>query len=335
MASEKETVEEACLDDSLQTIAKRVASSPHDPSHVLFPKPSRAELDPESPKFNSTEWARAFYDLRKQQVSGAEPNTTGVAFRDLHAYGFGGGTDIQSTVASIFLKMGGLVKRMVNPLESQKIQILQGLEGVVHPGETVAVLGPPGSGCSTFLKTMSGNTDGFHISAESVINYQGIRPEQMKSAFRGEAIYVSEVDEHFPHLTVGDTLYFAARARTPANIPDNISRQSYAEHLRDVTMNIFGISNVKNTRVGDSVIRGVSGGERKRVSVAEAALSYAPLQCWDNSTRGLDSANAVNFCKALRTQADILGITSFVSIYQAPQDAYDASQTPLTLRWKR
>jgi len=67
----------------------------------------------------------------------------------------------------------------------------------------------------------------------------------------------------------------------------------------------------------------VSGGERKRVTIAEAALSYSPLQCWDNSTRGLDSANAIEFCKTLRTQADVMGTTSFVAIYQAPQAAYD------------
>ncbi|KAM0083487.1 Multidrug resistance protein [Fusarium odoratissimum] len=64
------------------------------------------------------------------------------------------------------------------------------------------------------------------------------------------------------------------------------------------------------TRVGDDFIRCVSGGERKRVTIAEAALSYSPLQCWDNSTRGLDSANALEFCRTLRVQADILGTTA-------------------------
>ena len=67
----------------------------------------------------------------------------------------------------------------------------------------------------------------------------------------------------------------------------------------------------------------MSGGERKRVSIAEAVLSDAPLQCWDNSTRGLDSANAVEFCKTLRLCADVFGTASAVAIYQAPQAAYD------------
>lgn len=47
------------------------------------------------------------------------------------------------------------------------------------------------------------------------------------------------------------------------------------------------------------------------------------MQCWDNSTRGLDSANAVEFCKTLRRSSQLTGSTSMVAIYQAPQSAYD------------
>jgi ATP-binding cassette, subfamily G (WHITE), member 2, PDR len=62
---------------------------------------------------------------------------------------------------------------------------------------------------------------------------------------------------------------------------------------------------------------------RKRVTIAEAALAGAPLQCWDNSTRGLDSANAIEFCRNLRVSAEFTGTASVVAIYQAPQSAYD------------
>lgn len=61
----------------------------------------------------------------------------------------------------------------------------------------------------------------------------------MKTAFRGEAIYTAEVDAHFPQLSVGDTLYFAARARAPRHIPGGVTRQRYAEHLRDVSFRLF------------------------------------------------------------------------------------------------
>lgn len=153
----------------------------------------------------------------------------------------------------------------------------------------------------------------------------------MAHEFRGEAIYTAEIDVHFPKLTVGDTLYFAARARAPRHIPGGVGVVQYASHMRDVIMAMFGISHTKNTIVGDDFIRGVSGGERKRVSIAEACLSNAPLQCWDNSTRGLDSANAIEFCKTLRMQTDINGATACVSLYQAPQAAYDYFDKVLVL----
>lgn len=88
-------------------------------------------------------------------------------------------------------------------------------------------------------------------------------------------------------------------------------------------MAMFGLSHTLNSKVGNDFVRGVSGGERKRVTIAEAALSFAPLQCWDNSTRGLDSANAVEFCKTLRTQCDVFKASTCVAIYQAPQAAYE------------
>src|SRR5262249_13046450 len=147
--------------------------------------------------------------------------------------------------------------------------------------------------------------------------------KEMHNHHRGEAIYTEEVDIHFPMLTVNDTLTFAAHARARRDLPPGLSRISFANHLRDVVMAMFGISHTADTCVGNEYVRGVSGGERKRVTIAEAALSGAPLQCWDNSTRGLDSANAVEFCKTLRMSTGLFNSTACVSIYQSPQSAYD------------
>ncbi|KAM5355176.1 hypothetical protein ACJ41O_001822 [Fusarium nematophilum] len=323
-----EDLEDHVNEDMLE-LARRLTTQSHAAPGTLFPQ-SDGPLNPNSPDFNAKKWAKAFYDLRTDTSEGNPPRTTGVAFRRLNVFGFGTDTDFQKSVGNIFLEAAAMVKKALHN-KQRRVDILQDLEGVLRSGEMLAVLGPPGSGCSTFLKTIAGDTHGFHIDGGSEINYSGIRPEQMRSAFRGEAIYTAEVDHHFAHLTVGDTLYFAARARCPRNIPEGISRHDYAEHLRDVTMAMFGISHTKNTRVGDDFVRGVSGGERKRVTIAEAALSYSPLQCWDNSTRGLDSANALEFCRTLRTQADVIGCTSAVAIYQASQDAYDVFDKVLVL----
>lgn len=135
----------------------------------------------------------------------------------------------------------------------------------------------------------------------------------MKSHFRGEAIYPAETDVHFPMLSVGDTLAFAAKARAPRNIPGGIDAWTYANHRKSVVMAMLGIGHTINTRVGDNFIRGVSGGERKRVST--------PLSSLDNSTRGLDSANAIEFYKTRRMSTDLMGSAACISIYQTPQSA--------------
>ncbi|KAH7388649.1 ABC-2 type transporter-domain-containing protein [Pyrenochaeta sp. MPI-SDFR-AT-0127] len=284
-----------------------------------------SRLDPQSDQFRARDWARSFYNLRYSEEV-AVARVAGVAFRSLNVWGKGSPTDFQSTVGNKILKLPALFGR-----GSQKIEILQDLDGLLLPGEQLCVLGPPGSGCSTFLKTIAGETHGFQVGSDSFLNYQGIPAKQMNTSFRGEAIYTAEVDAHFPQLSVGDTLYFAARARSPRKIPGGVTRQHYAEHLRDVVMAMFGISHTVNTRVGNDFVRGVSGGERKRVTIAEATLSFAPLQCWDNSTRGLDSANAIEFCKTLRTQCDVFGTSTCVAIYQAPQAAYDVFDKVIVL----
>jgi ATP-binding cassette, subfamily G (WHITE), member 2, PDR len=181
------------------------------------------------------------------------------------------------------------------------------------------------SGCSTFLKTIAGETQGFYIDDKSNIQYQGITAKMMHKDFRGEVIYMSETDVHFPMLTVGDTLTFAARARAPHNRLAGITREQYAIHMRDVVMALFGLTHTVNTMVGNDFIRGISGGERKRVSIAECTLSFSPIQCWDNSTRGLDSANALEFIRTVRMGADAGGSTAMVSVYQCSQSSYDVS----------
>ncbi|KAF5014922.1 hypothetical protein F66182_13926, partial [Fusarium sp. NRRL 66182] len=261
--------------------------------------------------------------LRNEDSDRFLGRTVGVSFRDLNVYGFGSPTDYQKTVLNIALQGVSYIRDIIGVRSKRRIDILQNFDGLVRAGEMLVVLGPPGSGCSTLLKTIAGETHCYQLDQGSRVSYQGISWQDMHKHFRGEAIYTAEQDVHFPQLTVGDTLYFAARARAPKYIPGGVGVREYATHMRDVIMSTFGIRHTINTKVGNEYIRGVSGGERKRVSIAEAALNGAPLQCWDNSTRGLDSANAIEFCKSLRVEADISNVAAVVAIYQAPQAAYD------------
>ncbi|KAI6361803.1 ZEB2-regulated ABC transporter 1 [Pyricularia grisea] len=286
-----------------------------------------ASEDPDSPlnpsgnNFKAYAWAKAIAGM--VTAEGGSFRTSGICFQNMNVFGFGAATDYQKTVSNVWFEAANMLRTLVGMGKTTRIDILRGFNGVVRKGEMLVVLGPPGSGCSTFLKTIAGETNGLNIDQNAYFNYQGLSAEEMHKRHRGEAIYTAEVDVHFPQLSVGDTLTFAAHARSPRRGPPGVSKNLFANHLRDVVMAIFGISHTINTRVGNEYIRGVSGGERKRVTIAEAALSGAPLQCWDNSTRGLDSANAIEFCKTLRLQTRLFQTTACVSIYQAPQSAYD------------
>jgi len=320
-------IEEKRRDDEVTQLARKITTQSRHSTYNDNPFEAQKDtiLDPASPNFSPRAFAKSLLNLQARDPEKWKQRTAGFAFKDLNVYGFGAETDYQKTVGNVVLEAVGFEKKLLGMATPRKIDILQNLDGVVHSGEMLVVLGPPGSGCSTFLKTIAGETNGFFIEEKSQVNYQGIAPKQMHNDFRGECIYTAEVDVHFPMLSVGQTLEFAAMARAPRHIPGGISRQEFARYLRDVVMAVFGISHTLNTRVGNDFLRGVSGGERKRVTIAEAALSAAPLQCWDNSTRGLDSANAIEFCKTLRQSTDLVGSTAVVAIYQAPQSAYDVS----------
>ncbi|KAJ5627684.1 ABC multidrug transporter C [Penicillium lividum] len=279
-------------------------------------------LNPANPNFRARNWMKNLLALTSRDPERYPQRQAGVSFRNLSVHGFGSPTDYQKDVFNSVFQIGALF-RMATGTGKQKIQILREFDGLVKSGEMLVVLGRPGSGCSTFLKTLAGEMNGIYKDKESHMNYQGISDKQMKSQFRGEAIYTAETDVHFPQLSVGDTLKFAALARAPRNRLPGVSRDQYAEHMRDVVMAMLGLSHTINTKVGNDFVRGVSGGERKRVSIAEATLCGSPLQCWDNSTRGLDSANALEFCKTLNLMTKYSGTTCAVAIYQASQSAYD------------
>ncbi|CAJ0547662.1 Ff.00g044160.m01.CDS01 [Fusarium sp. VM40] len=296
------------------------ASATHPGGQNPFQAGEDSPLNPNSPEFNAREWAKSVVELVRQDGHGFR--SAGVCYQNLNVYGYGGASDYQGDVGNVWLGLSDVFGKLTGR-SGQRIDILRNFDGVVHAGEMLVVLGPPGAGCSTTLKTIAGELNGIYVDDGSYFNYQGMTAKEMHSHHRGEAIYTAEIDVHFPMLSVGDTLTFAARARQPRELPQGLNRNDFADHLRDVVMAMFGISHTVNTRVGNEYIRGVSGGERKRVTISEAALSGAPLQCWDNSTRGLDSANAIEFCKTLRLQTELFNNTAVVSIYQSPQSAYD------------
>lgn len=284
------------------------------------------EFDPSHESFNFFLWIRKFLQTMEQQ--GVKIVRTGFTFRNLNVSGTGSALQLQQTVGSTLLAPFRFKEMFGHPPEKR---ILRNFNGHVDSGEILLVLGRPGSGCSTFLKTICGELQGLELAKESTITYSGIEQDVFMKEFKGSAAYNQENEKHFPHLTVGETLNFAAACRTPSNRPLDIPRDVFAKHVASIVMNIFGLSHTRNTKVGDDFVRGVSGGERKRVSIAEMMLFGPRIAAWDNSTRGLDSATALEFVRSLRTAADVAGLTSLLAIYQASQAIYDICDKVLVL----
>lgn len=86
-----------------------------------------------------------------------------------------------------------------------------------------------------------------------------------------------------------------------------------------------------DSKVGDAYIRGVSGGERKRVSILECLSTRGSIFCWDNSTRGLDASTALDWAKAMRVMTDTLGLTTIATLYQAGNGVYEQFDKVLVL----
>lgn len=125
---------------------------------------------------------------------------------------------------------------------------------------------------------------------------------------------------------------FALRNKVPNERPDHLrNRKDFVQSHRDEILGSLGIGHTKKNLVGNEYIRGVSGGERKRVSLAEVLAGQSPVQMWDNPTRGLDSKSAVEFARMLRREADRNDKTIITTTYQAGNGIYDQFDKVLVL----
>ncbi|KAK6606114.1 ABC transporter CDR4-like protein 4 [Botrytis cinerea] len=251
-----------------------------------------------TPYFDVYKWAKMM--MRLVDENGVIQRRAGIVFKNLKVCGSGSAINVQKNVGSLLMAPLRF-KEFIG--KGPEKTILNDFNGVLKSGEMLIVLGRP-----------------------------GITQKQMLKQFRGEIVYNQEVDKHFPHLTVGETLEFAASVRTPQQrLVEGTTRSAWAKHMTKVVMAIYGLSHTYNTKVGNDFVRGVSGGERKRVSIAEMALAGSPIASWDNATRGLDAATALEFTKSLRMTANLSGSCHLVAIYQASQQIYDQFDKAIVL----
>ncbi|KAF4336765.1 ATP-binding protein multidrug cassette transport [Fusarium beomiforme] len=274
--------------------------------------------------------SRIFGQKRQQQSEEEKTRHSGVIFRGLTVRGVGLGSSLQPTVGDFFLGLPRKLAKLFTQGPKAAMakppvrELISNFDGCVRPGELLLVLGRPGAGCSTFLKTFCNQRAGFE-SVEGEVTYGGTDAATMAKDFRGEIIYNPEDDLHYATLTVKRTLTFALQTRTPGKESrlEGETRQDYVREFLRVVTKLFWIEHTLGTKVGNEFIRGVSGGERKRVSIAEAMITRASVQGWDNSSKGLDASTAVEYVKSIRAMTNMADTSTAVSLYQAGETLYD------------
>ncbi|XP_047973904.1 ABC transporter G family member 9-like isoform X2 [Salvia hispanica] len=180
---------------------------------------------------------------------------------------------------------GGLFKKKT---KSEKRVILNGVSGSVFPGEMLAMLGPSGSGKTTLLTALGGRLGG---DLTGNITYND-RP--FSNAMKRNIGFVTQDDVLYPNLTVTETLVYTALLR----LPHSFTKAEKAEHAEAVIAHL-GLTRCRNSIIGGPFLRGVSGGERKRVSIGQEMLINPSLLFLDEPTSGLDSTTAQKIVSTL------------------------------------
>ncbi|XP_059664632.1 ABC transporter G family member 9-like [Cornus florida] len=207
----------------------------------------------------------------------------------------------EDVVYKIKTKKGGILKKNS---KSEEKTILKGITGMVLPGEMLAMLGPSGSGKTTLLTALGGRLGG-RIGGS--ITYNG---KPFSNIMKRNTGFVTQDDVLYPHLTVTETLVFTALLR----LPNSLTEEEKVIHAESVITQL-GLNKCKNSVIGGPLLRGVSGGERKRVSIGQEMLINPSLLFLDEPTSGLDSTTAQRIVATLWELANG-GRTVVMTIHQ-------------------
>ncbi|SPN79811.1 ABC2 type transporter superfamily protein [Brazilian cedratvirus IHUMI] len=193
-----------------------------------------------------------------------------------------------------------------NPGFKKEKPILNNISGKIKSGEMVAIMGPSGAGKSTLLNILSGRIPNV---GEVTLNGEKAKPSLLKRLVG----YAMQDEVFFHHLTVRETISFAARMK----MEEGSSKERTEELLEKLSL-----QRCADTPVGGPTVRGVSGGERKRTNIAVEIVHKPPLIFLDEPTSGLDSATSVKLISYLRELAN-QGHTVLLTIHQPSSFIFD------------
>eukprot|EP00474_Spongospora_subterranea_P000873 CRZ01331.1 hypothetical protein [Spongospora subterranea] len=193
-----------------------------------------------------------------------------------------------------------------------KSTLLEKINVHIPSGSLLAIMGGSGSGKTTLLKVMAGRTAGLKISGDVFFNGKRLS-EEIRQRSMG---YVHQQDTLLPYLSVRDTLRYAARLR----LPQSLSTADRNDLVEKVILEL-GLKDCSTTMIGDEWKKGISGGEKRRVSVATQLLVNPSVIFMDEPTTGLDAFSAKSLVETLVSLCK-RGRTIIVSIHQPRSDIF-------------
>ncbi|XP_057711659.1 broad substrate specificity ATP-binding cassette transporter ABCG2 [Corythoichthys intestinalis] len=188
--------------------------------------------------------------------------------------------------------------------------ILIDLNGIMKPGLN-AIMGATGSGKSSFLDVLAARKDPAGLSGQVLIDGAPQPPN-----FKCLSGYVVQDDVVMGTLTVRENFSFSAALRLPSSVSQAIKEQKVEELIQQL-----GLSRVADSRVGTQLIRGISGGERKRTNIGMELIINPPVLFLDEPTTGLDASTANSVLMLLKRMANS-GRTIILSIHQPRYSIY-------------
>ncbi|KAF3450815.1 hypothetical protein FNV43_RR06904 [Rhamnella rubrinervis] len=233
----------------------------------------------------------------------------------------------------------------VLPSKKKNITILHDISGVIKPSRMTLLLGPPSSGKTTFMMALAGKLDP-ELKPTGRVTYNG---HDMKEFVpQRTAAYISQHDIHIGEMTVRETLAFSARCHGVGSRYEmlaELSRREKAGNIKpdpdvdifmkavategqeesvvtDYILKVLGLEVCADTMVGDEMLRGISGGQRKRVTTGEMLVGPAKALFMDEISTGLDSATTFNIVNSLRQFVHIFEGTVIISLLQPAPETF-------------
>lgn len=286
------------------------------------------------------------------EAVGLNPPTITIRYKNITATGKVNvsSKDLPNILAPLSARMQPILRSFGSSktTSSKQVTIIDGASGVLRPGRFTLLLGPPSSGKTTFLRTLAGlarHSREVEVRADE-LTYNGKTFDEFIP--ERSAAYISQVDLHYGELTVRETFEFSARVQgtghklplleeleereanagiTPDREIDAYMRATALGGKRalitEMVIRLLGLSRAADTVVGNAMMRGISGGEKKRTTTGEVVVGPARAIFADEISTGLDSNTTYQIMQSLKNLTHVMETTVVVGLLQPAPETFD------------